>query len=91
MDFIDFAVWFAGAVIAVGLIEWAKNLFPKAPSWVWMVVLPIVAVVAAFAIVLKDDASTAAIVWNAFGIWALSQLGYALIVQLVKKRLEQEL
>jgi len=32
-----------------------------------------------------------AIVWNAFGIWALSQLGYALIVQLVKKRLEQEL
>ena len=32
MDFIDFAVWFAGAVIAVGLIEWAKNLFPKAPS-----------------------------------------------------------
>jgi len=91
MDFIDFAVWFAGAVIAVGLIEWAKNLFPKAPPWVWMVVLPVGAFVAAFSIVLKDEASTVSIVWNALGIWSLSQLGYALIVQLVKKRLEKEL
>ena len=90
MDFIDFAVWFAGAVIAVGLIEWAKNLFKKAPSWVWMAVLPLGAVVAAFAIVLKEDASTLSIVWNACGIWALAQLGYALIVQMVKKRLGQE-
>jgi len=87
MDFIDFAIWFAGAVIAVGLIEWAKNLAPKAPSWLWMVALPVGAVVAAFAVVLRDEAPFLAIAWNACGIWALAQLGYALIVQTIKRKL----
>ena len=85
-DFIDLPTWIAGAVIVVGVMQWCKNLLSKIPSKAWAFVLPIISVGTAFASAIKDE-DYSIIVWNALGIWAISQLGYELIVQKIKERL----
>ena len=80
-----FGLWGAGAVVVVGLVQWAKNLWPAAPRWAWMSMLPLFAFVAAFAASgFKLDS-----VWDALGIWAIAQLGYELIIQVVKNKLSK--
>jgi hypothetical protein len=86
VDIIDFATWAAGAVIVVGVMQWAKNLLKKIPTWIWSVVLPIVSLGASAAAAYKES-DYSSIFWNAAGIWAISQVGYELIVQSIKKKL----
>lgn len=85
MDLILAATWLAGAVIVSGIIQWAKSLgktiFSKEiPSWVWVVILPLISTGAAFAV-------GGQILWNALGIWAISQIGYETIIQSIKNKL----
>jgi hypothetical protein len=80
MEFIDIAMWGAGAVIVVGLLEFLKGAFPKAPSWVWTV-----AVVLASGLTSLSGNSQKP-VWDALGILSLSQICYQLIIQSIKKK-----
>lgn len=75
LENIDFVLWLTGAVIVVGIIQWAKNLFKTAPAWAWYLALPLVSLVAGIA---RGGELWA---WNALGFWATSQLGYEIIVQ----------
>jgi hypothetical protein len=79
MDF-NFGMWALGAVIVVGLIQWVKGMFPKAPSWVWTAALPIVSFIAALAY------GPDKIIWNVFGTWSVAQIGYEVILQSVKNK-----
>ena len=82
MDYLtSIAAWVAGAVIVVGLIQAAKSAITGAPSWLWLVVMLVVSVAAAFA------AGTTRPWFDALGIAATSQLGYELIVQGAKKKI----
>jgi len=82
IDLIDLATWLAGAVIAVGLIQWAKGLAPKAPGWVWSLALPAGAFAAAAA------AGGTKIIWTALGIWAIAQVGWEAILRRIVKGIE---
>lgn len=85
-ELVDIGIWIAGAVIAVGILQWAKGVLPSAPSRFWTVVLPAVSFAASFAAAAKTgDYSGAA--WNALGVWAVAQIGYELIIQTIRKRL----
>ena len=84
---IDLTLWTFGAVSVVGILEWAKGLYDsvKAKTWksvVFSGALPAVSIGVA---ALKGGADVA---WNCAGIWSITQLGYALIVQTVTKRLK---
>lgn len=81
MEFIQWGIWLAGAVAVVGGVQWAKGLAPKAPSWVWLLAMPVLSVAAALAA--GGDRPW----FNALGIAAIAQLGYELIVQAVRKKL----
>ena len=81
MEIMQWAAWLAGAVAVVGLVQWAKNFAPGAPTWVWRIAMPAVAIGVAFA------SKSSAPWFDAMGVAAISQLGYELIVQQVKKRL----
>ena len=84
MDFSFIVMWLMGAFSTCGLIQWIKGFIPlgykdKIPSWVWGVILPGLCI-----------AWSAAPSWlqAAWGILALTQLGYENIVQVIKKKLE---
>jgi hypothetical protein len=78
---VQLGIWASGAVIVVGLMQWAKGLLPKSiPSWAYALALPI----AAIGVALLPQS-----IFNGLGIMALAQIGYETIVQRVKKRLEQ--
>jgi hypothetical protein len=85
LDFVDLALWAAGAVIAMGLIQWLKstvNSIMKVdpPSWIWSAMLP----AGAFAAAVSSGGPK--MVWNALGIWAIAQLFWdAILRQLTKK------
>lgn len=86
MDFELVAIWVAGGVVVSGIIQWvkslAKTIFTKEiPSWVWVVILPITSFVASFSL-------GGEVLWNALGIWAISQIGYETIIQSVKNKLK---
>lgn len=83
----DFGIWAAGAVIVVGVVQWAKGLFPKVPSKLWSIVLPVVSAGAGFAYSFKTGVIADG-VWTSLGIWAIAQLGYELIVQTVQQKLK---
>ncbi len=68
----DFGAWLQGAVVVVGLVQWLKGLFAKAPSWVWAITAPAIAIGYAFA----PEA-----IRNAAGFLAVSQLSYETIMQ----------
>jgi hypothetical protein len=80
MEFIDIAMWGAGAVIVVGLLEFCKGAFPKAPSWVWTLAVLLASGLTALA------GNSQKPVWDGLGILALSQMCYQLIVQSIKKK-----
>lgn len=69
------------AVLAVGLIEWGKGVVKNAPSWVWSIVLPVAAFVAALA---GRGIAEQPLVWFWLLTWAVAQIGYALIIQSVR-------
>ena len=82
-DFSIFVTWLLGAIAVVGLIEWAKGFFESVKSKnrksiALSLALPAVCFFVAFG---KGGADA---VWNAFGMWSLAQLCYALIVQSVQ-------
>jgi len=81
MDFMNWAAWLAGAVAVVGITQWMKGLAPKASSWVWAAIMPLLAIGVAWA------AGGARPWFDALGIVAIAQLGYELIVQGVKRKL----
>lgn len=81
-EIIDLATWLAGASIAIGLIQWAKGLLPKTPTWVWSAALPVGAIAAALA------AGGDRWAWDALGIWAIAQVGWDAILRRIIKGIE---
>ena len=84
IEILDLATWAAGALIAAGLIQWAKGFAHKAPSWVWAAASPLAALAAAVAA--GGDRWT----WNWLGVWACSQVLYETIIQTVKRKIAGE-
>ncbi len=68
------------AFSAIGIIQYLKGLFVKAPAWMWAITLPIACIGLSCAWTLLPS-------WVVQGILALalSQLGYETIIQTVKK------
>jgi len=81
MEFTNWAAWLAGAVAVVGITQYLKGFAKEAPSWVWLAVMPVLAIGTAWA------AGGARPWYDALGIVAIAQLGYELIVQGVKRNL----
>ena len=77
-------VWVAGALIVGGVLQGLKGTFPTAPSWIWKILAPGLSVAAAFA------APGGLAVWHAFGIYAVSQLFYDLIIARAKREIVGE-
>jgi len=70
------------AIAVVGLIEWVKGFFKKAPTWVWAIAAVVGCLgAAAVAFYLPP--------WVLLGIVALAiaTLGYELIVQFIKSKI----
>jgi hypothetical protein len=73
-----------GAFLTVGLIQYAKQLWASAPSWVWKVALPVLGVLAFIMLMLLPPGAT---LW-VFGVGlviAASQLFYEVVVKLINK------
>lgn len=68
------------AFSAIGVLQYLKGLFAKAPSWIWAITLPVACIGLSCAWAVLP-------LWVAQGILALalSQLGYETIIQTVKK------
>lgn len=79
---IDWIAIIAASVMAVGIIEYLKGLFIKAPSWVWLALSPVSAIVASVSL----GGAINQIAINAGLVLAVSQLCYQSIVQLVKSK-----
>ena len=89
-DFAIMGIWCAGAVIVVGVMQWVKGFAAQTirrviPSWVWSLILPFCALGASAAFSFKQNGGSW--IWNALGIWAVSQLGYEVIVKTVFENL----
>ena len=89
-DFAIMGIWCAGAVIVVGVMQWVKGFTAQTiqrviPSWVWLLILPLCAIGASAAFSFKQNGGS--LIWNALGIWAVSQLGYEVIVKSVVENL----
>jgi len=89
-DFAIMGIWCAGAVIVVGVMQWGKGFAAQTiqrviPSWVWSLILPFCALGASAAFSFKQSGGSW--IWNALGIWAVSQLGYEVIVKTVVENL----
>jgi hypothetical protein len=71
------------AIGSIGIIQWAKGVFPSAPTWVWISALPVSCLgVTAITAYLPSWVSGAIV-----GL-AVAQLGYENIVQLVKRKVD---
>lgn len=89
-DFAIMGIWCAGAVIVVGVMQWVKGFTAQTiqrviPSWVWSLILPLCAIGASAAFAFNQNGGS--LIWNALGIWAVSQLGYEVIVKSVVENL----
>ncbi len=81
---VQIGIWASGAVIVVGVMQWAKGILPKTlPTWVYSLMLPIAAIGSGIAAGGDNN------IFNGLGIWAVAQLGYEIIIQKVKQRLEK--
>ena len=72
------------AFLTVGIIQYAKQLFPQAPSWVWKIALPVLGIVGLVLLMLLPGA---AVLW-VIGIGlvvAAGQLFYEVFVKLFNK------
>jgi len=90
---LNIAVWLMGAVIVVGLAEWAKagaeTLGTRpfdAKAFRALLVITLIPI-ASFAVGLSAEGGN---VYTALGIWAVAQIGYELIIRTVKKKLGGE-
>lgn len=72
---ISVGAWIKGAIVLIGMIQYLKGAFPKAPAWVWTIAVPLLAAGYAFAPPVVQDAA---------GVLAASQLGYEGIVKRFK-------
>ena len=72
----------AATFIVVGLIQWAKGVFPKAPSKVWTWAFP-----PSCFLIFAAINFLPAWVMGGLLVWAAGQLGYENIVQVVKSKL----
>ena len=85
---LNIVVWLMGAIIVVGIVEWAKAVvtavaFPvKWSSVIYAVLIPVASFVASVA--------NGTGIWVALGIWAVAQIGYELIIRTVRKKLGGE-
>lgn len=80
-------LWFGGAFIVTGLMQWLKGVMPiksKAKRYIFSFVGAILAFVAAY------FGGGFPMAYNALGIWASSQLGWDMIVQVILKRVKGE-
>lgn len=78
----DWSVVAQIAVAIVGLIQWFKGLFKKAPTWVWAVASALGCMGIAAAVVYLPP-------WVLLGLVALavSQLGYEAIVKFIASKI----
>ncbi len=80
-------LWFGGAFIVTGLVQWLKGLIGakgKSKRYIFSLVGAIIAFVAAY------FGGGTPMAYNALGIWAASQLGWDMIVQVILKRVKGE-
>ena len=78
MEFADITTWLAGGLAIAGLIQWIKGLAPKAPVVAWGILSPLMAIGWAYA---PEQLRLAA------GVLAISQLGWDLLIQPVRRKL----
>ena len=71
------------AVAVVGLLQWLKGLLPGAPAWAWAAASAARCVAIAAATAYLPD-------WMLLGLVALaaSQIGYEVIVQYIKRKID---
>jgi hypothetical protein len=85
MDGLNVAFLISGAFGVAGVLQYAKGLLPKAPTWLWQAVSPVACV--GVAITYGGDALQVA--QNAVLLLAMTQLMYETVIQLVKKSIER--
>ncbi len=72
----------ATTFITVGILQWAKGIFPKAPTKVWTWAFPPSCFVFYAAVIYLPAWVTGGLL-----IWAAGQFGYENIVQVIKNKL----
>lgn len=78
--------WTTGAVIVVGLMQWLKTFAPNVNKKQWGKLLPVMALLSAY-LKVQVTGQYQSLGWDWAGIWAVSQLGYDLIVQAIRKKI----
>lgn len=84
---IDITLWITGAILVVGITEYIKDALKFIPSkytWIYSIVSAILCVVVGY------YSGGVNLIWDILGILTCSQLGYAYILQTIKKRLKGE-
>jgi hypothetical protein len=74
----DWLLLVGASISVVGVIEWLKGFFPKAPSWIWRIVLAPVSLGVAIA----ADGGPFQIATNTLALLAMGQIGYPMLIQL---------
>lgn len=74
----DFIFLAGAAVSVVGVVEYLKGFWPKAPTWAWRLSIP----PACVAVAIAGDGGPFQIATNAFMLLAVAQIGYPILVQL---------
>jgi len=79
---IDFVLALCVALISIAFIEWLKKPFPKAPTWLWWALAPVVSIGLGFV--------AAKWPWIVLGLlaFALATLFYDTVIQWAKKKIE---
>jgi hypothetical protein len=79
---IDFVLAIVIALVAIAVIEWLKKPLPKAPTWLWWALAPVVSIGLGFVATRWPG-----VVLGMLG-FALATLFYDLILQWAKKKIE---
>lgn len=79
---IDFLLALCIALIAIAFVEWLKKPFPKAPTWIWWLLAPIVCVGLGFVAALWPGVVLGLLAF------ALATLFYDTVLQWAKKKIE---
>lgn len=81
---------FAIAIASVYIIQWAKSPFPKADSFIWWILSPVLNMGLAFVTVLGIPLGVPLLGFLILGAlsWAVSQAGYEIFVQHVPRIME---
>jgi len=79
----DWTLAISVAIGTLGILEWLKVRLEKVPSWTWWVASPVLCVALAIALFYLPLWAKAAVV-----AIAMTQLGYDLLVKLIKQKIE---